>query len=314
MLPGTYLVTGSCGLVGRSLIMLLSKCPEVKVIATFNKCLPEIFADNIKYVNIDLSHDSLSSKIQDKIDYVFMLAGKVFPFHVLKTDPIDSLIDHVNINMKTLEFAYLSNVKKIVCLSSCTGYPNKPLLVESDMFLDDPKEKYFTIGWITRYIEKTCEMYSKYLNRKMTAIILRPTTIYGSNEGFDLNNCHFLPELVKKIVDRDFPIKLFGKFSDTRDLIHADDVARACCLALNECDNFEVFNLCGFAHTTQGMIDIIAEIEECKPVIEYNGTKNNISDSKINCSKINASLQFMPRISIKDGIRELVNKYKTISR
>ena len=46
---------------------------------------------------------------------------------------------------------------------------------------------------------KLCEYYNKQFNKSY--LTLMPCNLYGPNDNFDLNNSHFIPALIKKIVN-----------------------------------------------------------------------------------------------------------------
>tara|TARA_B100000886_G_scaffold285585_1_gene210061 strand:- start:114 stop:566 length:453 start_codon:yes stop_codon:yes gene_type:complete len=65
-----------------------------------------------------------------------------------------------------------------------------------------------------------------------------PCNSYGINDNYDLNNSHFLPALIRKIIfsinnNKNY-IKIWGSGKPLRELIFADDVADACIYFLNK--------------------------------------------------------------------------------
>ena len=77
---------------------------------------------------------------------------------------------------------------------------------------------------------KLCENYSKQYNLNYKTLM--PCNSYGKNDNYDLNSSHFLPALIKKIVDaikqNKKTIKIWGNGKALRELIFNDDVAGAC--------------------------------------------------------------------------------------
>ena len=59
-----------------------------------------------------------------------------------------------------------------------------------------------------------------------------PCNSYGINDNYDLNSSHFLPALIRKIIEalknnKDH-ITIWGSGKPLRELIYCDDVADAC--------------------------------------------------------------------------------------
>ena len=56
-------------------------------------------------------------------------------------------------------------------------------------------------------------------------VALRPTLVYGPHDDFDPASAHFVPSFIRRVVEREKPIEIWGDGSQTRNLIHAADVA-----------------------------------------------------------------------------------------
>ena len=58
-----------------------------------------------------------------------------------------------------------------------------------------------------------------------------PCNLYGPNDNYHLNNSHFLPALISKIMTLKLKIKkikIWGTGSPKRELMYVDDLADAC--------------------------------------------------------------------------------------
>jgi GDP-L-fucose synthase len=227
---------------------------------------------------------------------------------------VKGITSNLLINSQAFEACYDNKIKKIVWISSTTAYPYKDKdLKESEIFNGDPIEEYFSIGWTTRFIEKLCIIYAKKLKRKMSIAIIRPTCIYGENEGFDLSKCHVLPAMVKKIIERMEPIEIWGDGEQKRDFVHANDVASVCVTLLSSCNSFDSFNIgTGNYYSVNDIINIICNqlgIKDLKT--KYIKTDRKIEmNRKISSEKIKRKLNFQSSIDIYEGITRLIREYK----
>jgi len=314
MLPGNYLVTGATGLMGTTALLRLSDLPGINVRAAYHQRKPRVFAKNISYVQADLrKFDNCKEMIKD-IDYVFMFAGVLSTAPVIARNPVSHITSNMIMNAQMLEAAYFARVKKFLWLSSSTGYPPKEgVLKEEDMFDGDPPDVYFPVGWMSRYTEVLARMYARKLKRPLSAVILRPTTIYGEYEDFHFETCHVLPALIRKVVERQRPIEVWGTGEEKRDLIYSDDVFDACLLALEKVDIFDVFNIgSGKEYSINELLNMILEIDNFQDAeIVYNTSKlSTINKRSLDLTKAKKLLGFEAKTTAKKGIAKMIEWYR----
>jgi len=314
MLQGNYLVTGSTGVMGTTALLRFSNLPGVNVKAVYHLGQPKIFADNISYIQADLRNFDDCKRVIKDIDYVFMFAAVLSAAPVIAKNPVSHITSNMIMNAQMLEAAYFAGVKKFLWLSSTTGYPlTNDTLKEENMFDGDPPDVYFSVGWMSRYTEALCRMYATKLKKTLTTVILRPTTIYGEYEDFHFETCHVFPALIRKVVERQKPIEVWGTGENKRDLIYSDDVFDACLLALKKVDTFDVFNI-GFGkeYSINELLKMILEIDNFQDAeIVYNTSKpSTINNRSIDFTKAKEVLGFEPETSIREGINRMIKWYR----
>ena len=101
------------------------------------------------------------------------------------------------------------------------------------MFTGDPPGDWFGVGWVHRFLEKQLDWYCR-LQRIGAGIALRPTLVYGPHDDFDPASAHFVPSFIRRVVEREQPIEIWGDGSQSRNLIHAADVASAIVAVLQD--------------------------------------------------------------------------------
>lgn len=311
---GSYLILGSTGLVGSHALLALKDQPGVNIRATYNRRQPHIFADNITYVSAELmDRDACRQTVQD-IDYVLMFAGVLSTAPVIAKNPIDPVLTNLIITSQCLESAYNANVKKFVWLSSTTGYP--PLeekLTEDQMFEGDPPDVYYPVGWMTRYLETQCKMYSEKLKRQMNTIALRPTMIFGEYDDFEYESAHFLPALIRRVVERQKPIEVWGTGEQTRDAVYASDVVDASLRAIERIDRFEAFNVAyGHSYSVNDLLAKIISIDGFTDaeIVHVFSRPTTISNRAFGNQKARDMLGFEPKTSIDEGLKLTINWYR----
>lgn len=304
------LITGAAGLVGTNTLIRLKNDPDIFVKAADCKKEPNVLSDNISYVQADLTNYDNCKEIVENIDYLMMFAAKI----VRRSADLRHLLPNLSINLNMLEAAYHAGVKKVVWLSSATAYPpfDSPVK-EEHMFDDDPYDVYFPLGWTTRYLEILCRMYAKKLKRQMTAIILRPTAIYGKYGDFNLSTCHVLPALIRRVAERQNPLEIWGTGEIKRDFIYVDDVVDACLLALEKVDGFDEFNIgAGKTYSVKELLKLIINIDQYNDAhIKYDKSKQMKAPViSVDCSKAKERIAFETKTSISEGIALTLNWFK----
>lgn len=314
ILPGNYLTAGSTGLMGTVALKRLSNLSGVNVKAVYHLRQPKIFANNISYVQADLINPADCKKVVEGIDYVLMFAGILSTAPVMAKNPVSHITQNMIMNAQMLEAAYFAGVKKFLFMSSSTGYPllGRPLK-EEDMFIGQPPDVYFSVGWMSRYSEILCRMYATKLKNPMTTIVLRPSTIYGEYEDFHFETCHMLPALIRRVVERQKPMEVWGTGENTRDLIYTDDVFDACLLALGAVSGFDVFNI-GFGqqYSVNELLQMASDIDDyAEADVVYNTSKPSaINKQMLDFTKAKNILGFKAKTPVREGIRRMVEWYR----
>ncbi|MBF0485976.1 MAG: NAD-dependent epimerase/dehydratase family protein [Candidatus Omnitrophica bacterium] len=308
------LVTGSTGLVGINLLKRLSSSgAQIRAVYHFRK--PVVRAGNIKYVKADLTRRADCEKAVKGMDYVFHCAANTSGAAVMAKTPLVHVTPNIVMNAQLLEAAYFARVKKFLWLSSSTGYPptgQRPVR-ESEMFDGEPYEKYFYVGWMKRYTEVLCRIYGEKLKRPMTTIVLRPTNIYGEYDDFHFETSHVLPALVRKVVERQNPIVVWGKGKEVRDLIHVDDMVEVMCLAMRKIKTYSVFNVgLGKVYTVKDILKKTLLLDGYKKAkVVFDATKPQMIPVRcVDLGKMKKILKFSPRISIDQGLRRTIAWYR----
>src|SRR3972149_11623688 len=238
------LVAGGSGFVGVNLIRRLLDL-NAGVRAILHKKGPIIRDDRIEYVRCDLLNMEDCKKVVSDMDYVFMCAANTSGAAVIASTPLVHVTPNIIMNSHILEAAYFAKVKKFIWLSSNAAYPptdDKPVK-EDEMFNGDPYDTYFGVGWMKRYTEILCKLYSEKLKNPMTTVVLRPSNIYGPYDNFDFATSHMMAATIRKVVERHNPIQVWGTGDDIRDLIYIEDFVDAMILAAEKVERFDPINI-----------------------------------------------------------------------
>jgi len=305
------LVTGASGLIGSNLVESLQKDGH-DVRGTYRTNIENI-SDGVEWIKGDLLDFNFCREITKDIDIVFHCAANTSGAHVMSSTPLVHVTPNVVMNSQLMEASYEAKVKKFIFMSSSVVYPytaEKPNH-EDEFIFGDIYEKYFAVGWMKRYTEKLCEMYSKVLSPSMQCIVLRPANIYGANDKFD-DRSHVLPATIMKVVNKQNPIEVWGDGKDIRDFIHIDDFVRACMIVMNKVDSYDIFNIgSGVGKSVDDILFTCMELEGYDTDVTYNSDKPSMIPIRLlDVSKAKDKLGFETEISLKEGLEKTIKWYK----
>jgi len=308
------LVAGGAGFIGANLITeLLSLGANVR--ATIHRKGPVIVDERVEYIKSDLLEMSDCRKVVRDMDYVFMCAANTSGAAVIASNPLVHVTPNIIMNSQILEASYFAGVKKFVFLSSNAAYPptgNRPVR-EDEMFDDDPYETYYGVGWMKRYTEILCRMYSQKLKNPMITVVIRPSNIYGPLDDYDFATSHVMAAMIRKVAERHNPIIMWGDGNDIRDLIYIDDFIDAVILAAEKVNTYDPINIgAGIGYRLRDIQQMILQIDNyIGAVIKYDTSKPSMIPVRlIDIAKAEKTIGFSPKIGLSEGIGRTLQWYR----
>lgn len=308
------LVAGGAGFVGTNLVKrLLALGADVK--ASLHRKDPFILDQRIEYVRCDLTKMEDCQKVVAGMDYVFLCAANTSGAAVIASTPLVHVTPNVIMNTQMLEAAYFAGVKKFIWISSNAAYPpsdNRPIK-EDEMFNGDPYESYFAVGWMKRYTEILCRLYSEKLKKPMTTVVVRPSNIYGPYDDYDFATSHVMAALIRRVVERHNPFEVWGTGDDIRDWIYIDDFIDALMLATEKVQKYDPVNIgLGRGYSVKQALQMMLELDgflDAKLVFDPS-KPSMIPIRLLDISKAEAVLGFRPQIGLWEGIKKTIEWYR----
>jgi GDP-L-fucose synthase len=308
------LVAGGAGFVGANLVKRLTEL-GVSVRATIHRKPPVIADNRIEYLSCDLTGADDCRRAVAGMEFVFMCAANTSGAAVMAATPLVHVTPNIIMNSRMLEAAYAAGVKKFIWLSSNAAYPPtgaRPV-EEEEMFDGDPYETYYGVGWMKRYTEILCRLYSEKLKKTMTTVVLRPSNIYGPHDDFDFATSHVMAALIRRVVERQDPFEVWGTGEDVRDWIYVDDFIDALFLTAEKIETYDPINIgLGRGYRIKDALHMMLEIDGfTNAKVIYDPTKPSMIPVRlIDTDKAERTLGFKAKTGLKEGIAKTLAWYR----
>ena len=279
-----------------------------------------------KKLNLE-NFNKVNKFIKDKKpDAIINCAGKVGGILANNTFPIEFLNENIAIQTNLIKSSYLNSVENFINLGSSCIYPKKSK--------QPIKERYLLTGSLEKTNEayalakivglKMCEFYNSQYNKSYLTIM--PCNLYGPNDNFDSKKSHFLPALIKKVIDSERynnkSIEIWGTGKPKREVMHVDDLATAIGFILKKkikndtkllklIKKSSVINVgSGNEYSIADFAITISKLLNNKNKLNFNQNYPDGTMRKILDSSLIRSLGWKPKIKIKKGLSETINWYK----
>ena len=134
-------------------------------------------------------------------------------------------------------------------------------------------------------------------------------------DDFNFETCHALPALIRRVVERQSPVEIWGSGEDRKDWLHVNDLVDACFLAMDKLTGYEALNVgSGQAYSLNELLKIIMELDNYKSDVVHKLTAVKLSSltRKFDVDKAERKLGYCPKIDIRKGLRSTIEWYKKL--
>ena len=301
------LVTGGTGLIGQPLVkMLVDKGANITVVSLDD---PDRVQQGVNFARVDLREFSNCITACENMDMVFQLAGvKGSPAMTAKR-PASFFVPTITFNTNMMEAARLCGVNKYLFTSTIGVYSPAEIFYEDDVWKTFPSENDKFAGWAKRMGELQAEAYKIEYNWEEIAIV-RPANVYGPFDNFDHDIAMVIPSLIKRALDGENPLSVWGDGSQVRDFIHAKDVAYGMLLAMENITGCPINLGSGVGISIKEIVEIIVNNMDVKPDVVWDTSKPSGDKRRLmDISKAKA-IGFESMVSVEDGIRDVMSWYE----
>jgi UDP-glucose 4-epimerase len=222
-------VTGGAGLIGSYLVEhLVGRGARVVVADDFSKGRQSHLAGVIERITIregDLEQAAGMARALDGAEIVFHLASRAYGIGYSSQNHLALLAHNERITNNLLEALVRRPVEHLlVCSSSCVYPDDGPdTIAELPVFFGEPERANWGYGWAKRLLEQKAALVAQATAMPLT--IVRPFNIYGERYRWIDAGSQAIPMLVKKVMDGDDPVVVWGSGTQRRNYMHAPDCA-----------------------------------------------------------------------------------------
>jgi GDP-L-fucose synthase len=291
-----WLVAGASGMVGRAIVRIAR-----------NQGIPEIVEVTSKTCDLTDPNKTHQLLMDTKPDVVIDAAAKVGGILANSSEPVEFMIDNLQIQTNLFSASHEADVKRVVFLSSSCVYPkyaNQPIK-ESSLLTGSLEEtnSAYAIAKISGM--RLIQAYRQQYGRNWISVM--PTNLYGTFDNFSTTSSHVLPALIRKFHDakvkNENQVTLWGTGKPQRELMEVDDFARALTLVINKYDDEETINIgVGKDQTIREIAQIIKEVIGFNGEIVWDTTKPDGTPRKLlEISKLR-TLGFETEFNLKEGV------------
>jgi GDP-L-fucose synthase len=311
------LVGGGCGFLGSYLVPhLVEAGARVTVVDNLANGYVENLepvAGQIEFIEADLRDPEVSDRVTRDQDMVLNLAAKAFGMEYSRTHNGEMLVYNLLCTLTTLEAARKNGVERFLITSSSCVYPDDAPIPtpELPVFTKMPEGVNEGYGWAKRIQELAGTYYAREYGMKVS--IIRPFNAYGAHYRWKSEDKgHVVPSLVKRIIEGEDPLVVWGSGRQRRNLLHATDATRLIMIVIEKDIIATPVNI-GYEDDVPiaQLVNMICDASGKHPKVKFDTSRPEGNFRK--CSDATRLRQvtdgYVPLVSLREGIVEMIDWY-----
>lgn len=295
------LVTGGGGFLGSHLVERLETDGHDVVVA--------------RRAQYDLTSMDDTARMFDDAgaDLVYHLAAEVGGIGANRANPGRYWYANLMMGAQILEQARLHETPKVVVVGTVCAYPKfAPVPFSEDVIWDGyPEETNAPYGVAKKAVLVGAQAYRAQYG--LNAVFLLPTNLYGPRDNFDLETSHVIPALIRKMIESDEEVVLWGDGSPTREFLYVDDCVEGLVLAAERYNGGDPVNLgAGREISIRDLAEVIADVTGYGGSITWDTEKPNGQPRRsVDATRARELFGFEARMPLREGIERTVAWYRS---
>lgn len=294
------LVTGGTGMIGIPLVARLKELGAEVLVVSLDE--GEGLPAGVQHIRGDLRDRELCLTACAGVHSVFHLAGVKGSPKMTREKPASFMVPTLQFSLNVMEAARLSGVERFLLTSSVGVYAPANVFREDSMWDEDPSPHDRFAGWAKRMTELQAEAYAIEFGWNAVSIV-RPANVYGPWDNFDLRNSMVIPSLIRRVMDGEDPLRVWGDGTPRRDFLFAEDCAKMM-IEVMESGVTEPVNLgSGVGVSIGEVVELVLKSSARSPTVIWDESADRGDDIRIMDVARADSLGIRARTSLSDGIQ-----------
>lgn len=304
------LIAGGTGMVGIPLSKKLYDLGANIYIASLDKMKSDQKKIVRKFYKLDLISVENCLKVTKDKDIVFNLLGVTGSPQINYSNPGSFMMSNLYCAVNLLYASQKNNVKRYLYTSTYGVYGKSLKMKEENVWKTFPSEHDKYAGWAKRMGELQVEAYQKEYNFEGLHIV-RPANIYGPNLNYNPKNSMVVASLIRRVLDKENPLNVWGDGSNIRDFIYCDDVASAMIKVIRKNIKKPINIGSGKGISIKQLVKTIVNSQyvKDKPKIIYDVSKKSGDKKRVLITKFAEKNGIIHQTTLKNGINKTILWY-----
>ena len=246
-------------------------------------------------------------------ELVFHLAAEVGGIGANRANPGRYWYANLLMGAHVLELSRIAGVGKLVIAGTVCAYPkHTPVpFSEDELWNGYPEETNAPYGVAKKAVLVGAQAYREQYG--LDAVYVLPANLYGPRDNFDLETSHVIPALIRKMVDADGEVVLWGDGSPTREFLFVDDCVAGLLLAADRYDGAAPVNLgTGVETSIRELAETIADLTGFEGELTWDTSMpNGQPRRRLDASRARELFGFEARVALRDGLARTVEWYRS---
>ncbi len=294
------LVTGGGGFLGSHLVERLVAEGE------------EVFVARSADYDLIRQDDSARLFLEAEPELVFHLAAEVGGIGANRANPGRYWYANLMMGANVLEQSRLYGVSKLVVCGTVCAYPKLTPVPfrEEELWSGFPEETNAPYGVAKKSILVGAQSYRKQYG--LNAIFLLPANLYGPGDNFHETNAHVIPDLIRKMLEAEGDVVLWGDGSPTREFLYVEDCADGLLRGAELYDAPEPVNLgTGEEISIRDLASLVAELTGFTGQIRWDTSMPNGQPRRaLDASKAEQLFGFRADTPLREGLERTIAWYR----